>query len=59
MNEVKPTLSSKTVIAGIIVSIAGALGLADVITADVALTIVTVGGVVAAWFRKRATARLG
>lgn len=59
MNEIKPTLASKTFISGIIVAAAGALGLGGVIDANIANAVVTLGGLAVMLFRKKATARLG
>lgn len=59
MNDLKPTLTSKTFWSGIVVAAAGALGLGGVIDANVANGIVTVGGLLVMLFRKKATKQLG
>jgi hypothetical protein len=59
MNDVKPTFQSKTVLTGIAVMVAGALGLADVVTPAVVEAAVLVFGALVVVFRRKATAVLG
>jgi hypothetical protein len=59
MTDVKPTFQSKTVLTGIAVMVAGALGLADVVTPAVVEAAVLVFGALVVVFRRKATAVLG
>lgn len=58
MNDIKSMFTSKTVLTGLAVSVAGALGLGGVVTPEIVNAVVLVGGALVVLFRKMASTKL-